>query len=71
MKTLEGSRYMVKLLPGKSLTLQLIFTARVEATYSFPLNIQLQGYGFSREAGTHSCTLSYDAAPSQGKLFPR
>ena len=61
---LEGSRYMVKLLPSKSLTLQLIFTARVEATYSFPLNIQLQGYGFSREAGTSCYIFCCDATRS-------
>lgn len=46
-KVLEGSSYRLKLLASKSITLQLVFTARVEATYDFPLLIQLMGYGFT------------------------
>ena len=43
----EGARYQVKLLPIKSLTLWLMFTARKEAVYDFELPITLLGYGFS------------------------
>lgn len=46
-KVLEGNSYRLKLLASKSITLQLVFTARVEATYDFPLLIQLMGYGFT------------------------
>ena len=51
-KVLEGSSYRLKLLPSKSITLQLLFTARVEASYDFPLLIQLMGYGII-EKGIH------------------
>ena len=43
----EGARYQLKLLPNKSLTLWLMFTARKEAVYEFELPITLLGYGFS------------------------
>lgn len=46
-RLIEGARYQLKLLPNKSLTLWLLFTARKEATYNFELPISLLGYGFS------------------------
>ncbi len=46
-RLIEGARYQLKLLPNKSLTLWLLFTARKEATYNFELTISLLGYGFS------------------------
>ncbi len=46
-RLIEGARYQLKLLPNKSLTLWLLFTARKEATYNFDLPISLLGYGFS------------------------
>ena len=46
-RLIEGARYQLKLLPNKSLTLCLLFTARKEATYNFELPISLLGYGFS------------------------
>ncbi len=46
-RLIEGARYQLKLLPNKSLTLWLLFTARREATYNFELPISLLGYGFS------------------------
>ncbi len=54
-RLIEGARYQLKLLPNKSLTLWLLFTARKEATYNFDLPISLLGYGFS-VAGMPRCT---------------
>ena len=55
-RLIEGARYQLKLLPSKSLTLWLLFTARKEATYNFELPISLLGYGFS-VAGGHGALL--------------
>ncbi|KAL3150262.1 hypothetical protein ABBQ32_000114 [Trebouxia sp. C0010 RCD-2024] len=46
-RLIEGARYQLKLLPNKSLSLWLTFTARKEAAYNFDLPISLLGYGFS------------------------
>lgn len=43
----EGPRYQLKLLPNKSLSLWLVFTAGKEAFFKFVLPISLLGYGFS------------------------
>lgn len=48
---LEGSRYQLKLLPHKSLSLWLTFAAGKEASFNFVMPIALLGYGFS-VAGT-------------------
>lgn len=43
----EGARYQLKLLPNKSISLWLVFTAGKEASFKFALPISLLGYGFS------------------------
>ena len=52
---IEGARYQLKLLPNKSLSLWLVFTAGKEASFNFVLPISLLGYGFS-VAGTFDST---------------
>ena len=47
----EGARYQLKLLPNKSLSLWLVFTAGKEASFDFALPLSLLGYGFT-VAGT-------------------
>lgn len=58
-RLIEGARYQLKLLPNKSLSLWLTFTARKEAAYNFDLPISLLGYGFSvagcSPAHPHQC----------------
>ena len=43
----EGARFQLKLLPHKSLSLWLVFTAGKAASFNFMLPISLLGYGFS------------------------
>ena len=54
-RLMEGARYQLKLLPNKSLSLWLTFTARKEAAYNFDLPISLLGYGFSVAGCSPAC----------------
>ncbi|DBA78771.1 TPA: putative protein fap47 [Trebouxia sp. C0004] len=66
-RLIEGARYQLKLLPNKSLTLWLLFTARKEATYNFELPISLLGYGFS-VAGVSAVNRTITARAVEARL---
>ncbi|KAL0021413.1 hypothetical protein WJX79_003538 [Trebouxia sp. C0005] len=66
-RLIEGARYQLKLLPNKSLTLCLLFTARKEATYNFELPISLLGYGFS-VAGVSAVNRTITARAVEARL---
>ncbi len=69
-RLIEGARYQLKLLPNKSLTLWLLFTARKEATYNFDLPISLLGYGFS-VAGMPRSTQVLADSPAVASIVSR